>query len=366
MMTDIELLSRLAALSKIQAEAESQIIEYLVEVERRNLHLKQAYRSLFEFVRDYLKCSDATAGRRVAVVRAAAKFPILLEYIRSEKLALTCIATIVPHLTAENHVAMLGKVEGLSTRTVEKMLAAASPTKAKRDIVRPISLRATVPTSVEVTPVTLSAESENEKFSETSFEGEALILSEDPVKNSMYEEKVRIAFDAPAKLAEKIERLKEIHGHKPKKGSFAEIIDMAVEMLLEKTAPERKEERAKEKAAAQVPRNLRQPKAPTGFKVETRRPVASLRREIWHRDESQCTYMDETGKRCSAKSHLHIDHIRPWALGGTSRDAENLRLLCAAHNGLMARKYFLQSETKATSTGNRKAPLDRSQNRSDH
>jgi 5-methylcytosine-specific restriction endonuclease McrA len=36
---------------------------------------------------------------------------------------------------------------------------------------------------------------------------------------------------------------------------------------------------------------------------------------------------------------LQIDHIKPYALGGT-HDPENLRVLCAAHNQHEARKTF--------------------------
>jgi hypothetical protein len=37
---------------------------------------------------------------------------------------------------------------------------------------------------------------------------------------------------------------------------------------------------------------------------------------------------------------LEFDHVRPWALGGSSGDAANVRLLCRVHNRLEARRIF--------------------------
>lgn len=145
-MTDNELLACLSALSQKQADAESDIIAHLVEVERRSLHLKKAYRSLFEFVFNFLKCSEATASRRVAVTRAAVKFPVILGMIREQRVTLTSLALVAPHLSEANHQGLLQKIVGASKREVERVVASFSPTKPKRDVIRPVG------TSVPETP----------------------------------------------------------------------------------------------------------------------------------------------------------------------------------------------------------------------
>ena len=67
---------------------------------------------------------------------------------------------------------------------------------------------------------------------------------------------------------------------------------------------------------------------------------APLRRHIWRRDEGACTFVDpDTGHRCGSQHLLQIDHIQPFAMGGTA-SADNLRLLCEAHNRHRARKSF--------------------------
>jgi 5-methylcytosine-specific restriction endonuclease McrA len=54
----------------------------------------------------------------------------------------------------------------------------------------------------------------------------------------------------------------------------------------------------------------------------------------------QCEYRSLKGIRCSQTAHLEIDHIRPYAMGGSSKDPSNLRVLCKVHNLYFARKYF--------------------------
>ena len=64
----------------------------------------------------------------------------------------------------------------------------------------------------------------------------------------------------------------------------------------------------------------------------TRTIPAAVRRHIWLRDRGRCTYRDPESGRCCGSRHLvQIDHVQPYAMGG-SASADNLRLLCFAHN----------------------------------
>ena len=57
----------------------------------------------------------------------------------------------------------------------------------------------------------------------------------------------------------------------------------------------------------------------------------ALRRHVAERDGHCCSFIGTDGHRCGETRGLQFDHIVPVALGG-STCAENLRLLCAAHN----------------------------------
>jgi hypothetical protein len=63
----------------------------------------------------------------------------------------------------------------------------------------------------------------------------------------------------------------------------------------------------------------------------TRHIPATARDAVFTRDKGRCTFVGSTGKRCDATHHLQVDHIVPYARGGTNAIA-NLRLLCERHN----------------------------------
>ena len=66
---------------------------------------------------------------------------------------------------------------------------------------------------------------------------------------------------------------------------------------------------------------------------------APVRREVWRRDGGRCSYVDpHSGRRCGSRFLLELDHIVPFALGGTA-EPPNLRLHCAAHHRFRHREY---------------------------
>ena len=52
---------------------------------------------------------------------------------------------------------------------------------------------------------------------------------------------------------------------------------------------------------------------------------ATVKLEVWKRDRGSCV-------RCGSKENLHFDHIIPYSLGGSSKDARNIQILCSRHN----------------------------------
>jgi hypothetical protein len=60
------------------------------------------------------------------------------------------------------------------------------------------------------------------------------------------------------------------------------------------------------------------------------------RREPAQRRETR----NADGRRCGETKWLELDHAIPWALGGRSDDAGNIRILCRTHNQWEAQTLF--------------------------
>ncbi|UCH84259.1 MAG: HNH endonuclease, partial [Candidatus Latescibacterota bacterium] len=78
----------------------------------------------------------------------------------------------------------------------------------------------------------------------------------------------------------------------------------------------------------------------------SRRVPAKTRDAIHERDNGRCTYIGTNGKRCRSTHRLHVDHIVPFARGGTNAKS-NLRLLCAKHNNLEANRVYGSTKINA-------------------
>jgi 5-methylcytosine-specific restriction endonuclease McrA len=65
---------------------------------------------------------------------------------------------------------------------------------------------------------------------------------------------------------------------------------------------------------------------------------ASVKREVWRRDDGRCAYSGRDG-RCTERSFLEYHHVQPYAAGGAATTA-NIELRCRAHNAYEASLFF--------------------------
>ena len=72
---------------------------------------------------------------------------------------------------------------------------------------------------------------------------------------------------------------------------------------------------------------------------ETRYVPAEVKRAVWKRDGGRCTFVGESGVRCSARKFLEYDHVQEFARGGRATVA-GLRMRCRAHNQFGAECTF--------------------------
>ncbi len=72
--------------------------------------------------------------------------------------------------------------------------------------------------------------------------------------------------------------------------------------------------------------------------TESKRPYISvvLERDLLKKANYQCTYISPiNGRRCNQRKGLELEHMQPFAKGGSS-EPENLTVLCKGHNNFRA------------------------------
>jgi 5-methylcytosine-specific restriction endonuclease McrA len=108
---------------------------------------------------------------------------------------------------------------------------------------------------------------------------------------------------------------------------------MALDEWLTRHSPEKKTKRPEERKRVARPRKTLQT-------AESSRHIPpSVRDAVFSRDKGRCAYVGTSGERCGSTHHLQIDHVVPYARGGTST-IDNLRLLCARHNKIEAERLY--------------------------
>ena len=194
-----------------------------------------------------------------------------------------------------------------------------------------------------------------------------------PAAESMVEIKLRLSL-ADAKL---IERAREVLAHSGLKTTGAvpseeDVVVAALNLLLDRKDPARKAERAAATSASmQNSRGYadsaadRTNTAATAATLEMKMPAArqeseqsrwkgrsihlrvnkrshipnAIRHQVWQRDKGRCTHDFGAGNLCGDRYLIEIDHLIPWAMGGTHA-LNNLALKCRRHNILAAERIF--------------------------
>src|SRR5262249_54755179 len=125
---------------------------------------------------------------------------------------------------------------------------------------------------------------------------------------------------------DKLRRIQELLSHRIPPGDLESVLDYMVNTTL------RHLERRKFGATSH-------PRSSQPSSTNPRQSPAAVRRAVEERDQGQCTFLSETGRRCSSRGRLEFDHIVPVARGGQAT-VDNLRLRCRTHNQYAAECEF--------------------------
>lgn len=325
-LTQEELIAKIKSLAQEERRVTLELLQHLKEMDTRKLYLDLGFSSLFEYLTKELSYSESSAYRRIQSMRMIKEIPELEGKVASGAVNLSTLTQVSRFFkrqaesssgqtqieteeqsssriwSSDEKLSLIGALENKSSRTVERELAALSPENPAAERFRAISSKQT-----EL----------------------KIILNREQLN--------------------KFNRLKSLMSHKNL--SSAELIEAALDVVLEKVDPARKEERARnrlkklktasaslkprvEDGVSLVPTNNKK------IKEKSRYIAQAVRRKVWIKGDGRCSYVDPATKRkCESQHFIQIDHIQPFHQDGDNSE-KNLRLLCGEHN---RRRYDLEN-----------------------
>ena len=304
------------------------VIAHLALLMERNAFLELGFRGAFDYCVRHLNYSEAAATLRRHVAGVCVRFPVVLERLARNEIGLTVAAKLAPHLTEENVEELLRECRGMSKREVEAVVTRFDPKPVVSSGIRrkPV-VPARVGGAVEGSLATVAVASSPPSGSTHG------------VDRAGASGGLQRAFSMSQAMKDKLERMAEVLGiHNPEK-NLATILEKLLEIGLEEKDPKRKLARRRRREARKAENRDSTHRPGDGSAIRSRYIPAVVRERVLERAEYQCEYVCSTGVRCSQRTGLNIDHVRPYALGG-DHDERNLRALCSAHNLWQAKRIY--------------------------
>ena len=357
-LSDRELLAQTSNLARVERHLQGAIIDHLTEIDARGLFLCRGYSSLFEYAVRELGYSDAAAGRRIAAMRLCADNPHTRERLRDGSLSLSAAAEL--QWAFDRQRRRVPPVAATATPRADTPRAGTTPAVAAVPTEPPLVLDAVGRQKLVEEAAGKSTRQVKQMLADVDPELAAPADRVRPLGNGRYELKALI----DAECQRGLEQLTGLLSHVDPHMTVGQLVGRLVQEALDRHDPSRRRPRigsrpadahaaatpAADRRTASPPKETARPAVSVTSTVQTRpgcdspaapapksrasgRAIpAAAKREVWQRDGGRCRYVDpHTGRRCTSRHLLQIDHVLPYALGGGS-DPVNLRLLCHAHH----------------------------------
>ncbi len=274
-LSDSALLSKLEGLGSAERATLVTVLQCLCEVNRRKLFSELGHTSLFDYCTKKLRYPEDQAQRRIVAMRTLTELPEIELEITRGTLNLTTLGLLDSHFRHEQ----------VTNRDRKLELTRASLGKSKREVESMLAKMAKSP----------------------------VVLKPDQIR-VLSETHIELRFVAKTSLRPKIEKIRDELAHKHPSLSLGHLFELLCDIRAGKPNDN--------------------PPAPARVTPRQRKP--SLRRQVFERDNHQCT-------RCHSTHALEIDHIIPKAKGGPTT-LGNLRLLCRSCNQRAAINEFGQEK----------------------
>ncbi len=334
-LSDAELLDGLRKTVARCNEAIALVLAHLAEVDRRKLYLSRAKPSLFQYAVDVLNMGESEAYVRIYAARAARDYPVIFDMVASNRLHLTAIKLVTPHLTAANHRELLDAVSNKSKCEIQLVLARRFPQPDVAQTIRKLPQPRGQTAPAADVPLLASATEQSRPSEPTSAPTAATLptaptarrrqqapASTEPLSARRY----KVQFTVSAEVHGKLRAAQDLLRHQVPSGDLNAVFERALDALLAQKLKNKYATSPREqpdKANAKLADHRRAPR--------TRHIPNAIKRAVLARDGQRCTYVDDAGNRCTETGGLELHHVVPFAKGG-AHTVDNIRVACRAHN----------------------------------
>lgn len=328
-LTDGELAAQVKNLATRERTATAQMIAHLAEMDTRDIHLREGYPRLYDYCRDVLHLSDWEAYNRVEAARVARRFPVLFDMLEEGSIHLTGVKLLAPHLTAENHRAVLESARWKSKLAIGEIVARLNP---QPDVPTLIVAIPAFAVASDTPPAARPSLTGPESQSPVPLPEPARAVATAPpaqptALTPLSPQRYKLQLTISRETLEKLRRAKDMLGHVVAAGDDDAVLNRALTVLLDKLGRE---------MFAQTDRP--RPGRPRGPRA--RRPSAAILRVLAKRDEGRCKYTSADGHRCEETRRVVPHHLDPWVLAGDATTPDAYELRCQRHNDYEGRLYF--------------------------
>jgi 5-methylcytosine-specific restriction endonuclease McrA len=295
----------LSTLLRHEQGAMADFLVALADFDRRALWRELGHSCLFYYLQRELRLSDGAAHFRKVAARLIQRFPEVVDPLREGKLCITSIVELARVMTPENRAEALPRFFHMSKRQAKAVAAAILPAAVvpRREVVTQV---VTV-VRQEVCPTELRPD-------------ETPPMRVEPLTAN----ESRIHLTVSSQFLEKLDAARRGQGHVQAGATKEQVIEAALDLLLERQASRR----------AEVGRPQKKPRPANPDHV-----TAAVKRAVWARDGGKCQWPVDGGGVCGSTTRLEIDHVVPRGRGGPST-VENCRLACRVHNQYAARQVY--------------------------
>jgi HNH endonuclease len=298
------------------------LLTRIAEIDERRLYLDEGYPSMKAFLIERMRLfTDHSAEKRLTAARTARKYPGILVALYEGRLSQRAVLMLAPRLTPANADVLVAAALDKTCFELQVVLAERFPQPDLPERLDVIAAPAFLPTRMSNPPAPgrVAATMPHELLGEHAAAPSAAPSIEAPRPRvvPLAPQRFGFQFTCDEETHELYEQFRALISHQIPTGEMALVLKAALKIGVELMM--------KRKCAA-----ADRPRASRGS-ADSRQIPAAERRKVWERDQGRCAFVSRSGKRCGSRRGLECDHIVLWAHGGKST-AENLRLLCRAHN----------------------------------